>query len=111
MLVGTTATAVACISIDTSATESVRILSTIVTMLLDRWETSLLLSLSLPYTAFALPPSNNGDHFFAPQSSGSDPAKTTTFIPVQEVDYHWVANVSIGGQEVLLCIDTGSSPL
>ncbi|CAO1596797.1 hypothetical protein XANCAGTX0491_000627 [Xanthoria calcicola] len=81
-------------------------------MLLNpRWETSLLLWLSLPYTALALPPSNNGDHFFAPQSSGSEQAKTTAFIPVQEVDYHWVANVSIGGQEVLLCIDTGSSPL
>lgn len=80
-------------------------------MLLDLWETLLLLWLSLPYTASALPTSSNGDDLSARQLSGSDQAKKTSIIPVQEVDSHWVAKVSIGGQEVLLCIDTGSSPL
>ncbi|KAI4270513.1 MAG: hypothetical protein L6R38_007112 [Xanthoria sp. 2 TBL-2021] len=76
-------------------------------MLLDLWETLLLLWLSLPYTASALPTSSNGDDLSARQLSGSDQAKKTSIIPVQEVDSHWVAKVSIGGQEVLLCIDTG----
>lgn len=35
----------------------------------------------------------------------------TAIVPVQEIDYHWTATVSIGGQPVVLCIDTGSSPL
>ncbi|KAL8638550.1 MAG: hypothetical protein Q9228_004300, partial [Teloschistes exilis] len=34
----------------------------------------------------------------------------TAIIPVQEVENHWTANVSIGGQQVVLCIDTGSTP-
>lgn len=33
----------------------------------------------------------------------------TAIVPVQEVEYHWTTNVSIGGQQVILCIDTGST--
>ncbi|KAL8728490.1 MAG: hypothetical protein Q9181_005333 [Wetmoreana brouardii] len=35
----------------------------------------------------------------------------TAIIPVQELDYHWTTNVTLGGQQVLLCVDTGSSTL
>lgn len=45
------------------------------------------------------------------QLTGLSPAERTASVLVQEVDNHWISNVTIGGQTVLLCIDTGSSPL
>ena len=43
--------------------------------------------------------------------NSSTQGNLTALIPLTEVDYHWIADVSIGGQSVLLCVDTGSSPL
>ncbi|KAI4190730.1 MAG: hypothetical protein L6R41_000592 [Letrouitia leprolyta] len=41
----------------------------------------------------------------------SSPTGRTALVPVAEVDSHWITNVTVGGQTVTLCIDTGSSPL
>ncbi|KAL9007455.1 MAG: hypothetical protein Q9173_007280 [Seirophora scorigena] len=44
------------------------------------------------------------------QEGSSQEGSSTASISVQEVDYHWVTNVSIGGQPVVLTLDSGSSP-
>ena len=80
-------------------------------MLLDLREMSLLLWLSLPCTTSTITIPSNNAQVSARQSSVLEQAKTTASIPVQQIESLWVANVSIGGQEVLLCVDTGSSPL
>ncbi|KAI4260753.1 MAG: hypothetical protein LQ352_000145 [Teloschistes flavicans] len=62
--------------------------------------------LARPSLAVAL---DTRDHLMA-GGRLEDHSHLTAIIPVQEVQYHWTTNVSIGGQQVLLCIDTGSTP-
>ena len=44
-------------------------------------------------------------------SHGSATGNLSAVVSVEEIDYHWTTNVSLGGQLVRLCVDTGSSPL
>lgn len=76
-------------------------------MLSSPWGTPLLVWLSMPLTALSLVTPGNGDLLSAHQLN----SPTWLKIPVQEVENHWIAKIFIGGQEVLLCVDTGSSPL
>ena len=67
--------------------------------------------LSVPFTDVALSMGESADNQAAISSDHLLDNKTTAVVAVEEVEYHWVTNVTIGGQRVILCIDTGSSPL
>lgn len=75
------------------------------------WYTALLLLSSvIPGFSELLTITNNATGV-AGQVTSSAQGGLAAAISLQEDDHHWIVNVSIGGQSVLLCVDTGSSLL
>ncbi|KAI4115497.1 MAG: hypothetical protein LQ345_003908, partial [Seirophora villosa] len=79
-------------------------------MFLNFWRASTLFELLSLSAGLAVVIDRQHKHLPTRQLSSSQEGRPTASISVQEIDYHWVTNVSIGGQTVVLTIDSGSSP-